>query len=169
MASNPAFPVTPKPTLVGFTAFVYDTVGVPVAWLPTDSEWLFWVYNTAYATVNPWFQCVPGPSFLQATYWLGAHVLISWAPDTTASPPYPYKTVDGVDYGYFGWIRKENNVLGVTTGTVSSSSDEGTSVGLVVPDQAKNLTLSQLALMSTPYGRAYLGLAQSVGTQWGIS
>lgn len=165
----PSFPVTLKPTFPGFQGWVYRVMGVPVEWLPTDSDAFFYAYNTAVATVNDWFECIPGPILANATYNLAGHLLITWAPDITTTPPYPYKVVDGVPYGYFEWIRKQNNVLGFTTGTVSSSSDEGTSVALVVPEQAKNMTLDQLQLMSTPYGRSYLGIAQKIGTQWGIS
>ena len=91
---------------------------------------------------------------------------MTWQPDV---PDMPYVVKDGVSYGYFQWIRKENNILGATTGTVTASSDEGSSVTLVVPKQAENLTLSQLQLMTTPWGRYYLGLAQSVGTSWGLT
>ena len=161
-----ALPVTPKPTFDGFVAWVYAVMGVPMQYLPSDSEWLFYAYNTAIATVNQAFICVPGPIYLQMVYNLAGHLLVTWQPDV---PDMPYVVKDGVSYGYFQWIRKENNILGATTGTVTASSDEGSSVTLVVPKQAENLTLAQLQLMTTPWGRYYLGLAQSVGTNWGIS
>jgi hypothetical protein len=160
---------TPQPTPAGFSTFVYGVVGVPVAWLPTDSVVITYAYNTALATVNPAFRCVPGPIFLQMVYNLGAHLLLSWAPDTTASPPFPFTTVDNVEYGFFEWYRKQNNMLGFTTGIVQSASDEGTSTSMVVPDQAKNLTISQLGLLSTPFGRYYLGQAQAYNSPWGLS
>lgn len=159
----------PQPTLAGYTAWLYNVVGIPSAWLPSDSETIPWSYYTAVATVNRGIQGVPGPIYLQAVYNLATHLLFLWAVDPTTSPPQPYKTVDGEQYGYFQWFRKQNNMLGFVTGTVSSSGDEGTSVGLVVPRQAENLTVGQLQLTTSPWGRAYLGIAQSYGTNWGIS
>lgn len=145
-------------------------MGVPVEWLPDDSPSIGYAYDTAFATVNPVFACTPGPFYLQAVYNLGGHLLATWAPDVTTRPPYPYKTVDGVEYGYFQFLRLQNNILGFTTGVVQASSDEGTSVSMLVPKNLEKLTLSQLQLLSTPWGRQYLGIAQDWGpTNWGIS
>lgn len=164
------FPHTPKPTLSGYlNQWLYGTLGIPTAWLPGDNVWIDWSYNTAIATVNPMLCRVPGPFYLQAVYNLGAHVLLTNCPDVTTTPPYPYQTDATGSYGYFGWYRKQNDVNGTTLGTVTSSGDNGTSVGLTVPRQAENLTLAQLQTQTTPYGRAYLGITQSVGTNWGLS
>lgn len=166
------FPATPCPTLAGFTDWVYGVMGVPVAWLPTDSPSLGYAYNTAIATVNPAFRRVPGPFFLQAVYNLGGHLLATWGPDPSpwpGTPPAPFKTVDETQYGFFQYLRAQNNILGYTTGTVASAGDEGTAASIVVPKQAQNLTIGQLQLTTTPWGRWYLGLAQDFGTNWGIS
>lgn len=144
-------------------------MGVPVQWLPDDSPSIGYAYDVAVATVNPVFLCVPGPIALIMTYNLAGHLLAMWAPDVTTTPPYPYKTVDGVPYGYFQYLRQQNNMLGFTTGVVQASSDEGTSVSLTVPKSLENLTLSQLGLLSTIWGRTYLGYAQDWGGPWGIS
>jgi hypothetical protein len=163
-------PVTPCPTLAGFTQWVYGFMGVPAAWLPTDSQYIFWAYNTAVATVNPLFRTVPGPIYLQMTYNLAGHLLASWAPDPVPWPNnQPYKTIDGVGLGFFQWLRQVNNISGFVTGIVQSSGDEGTNVSLVVPKQAENLTIQQLGLTTTVWGRAYLGYAQDLGTNWGVT
>ncbi len=170
--TDTGFPYTPVPTFAGFVDWVYGTMGVPSAWLPSDAQVLTWAYNYATGTVNTYFACVPGPFNLIVTYNLGGHFLACWAQDPTpfpGSPPAPYITVDGVGYGFWAWLRKANNISGFITGIVSSSSDEGTSVGLVVPKQAENLTVGQLQLTTTLWGRTYLGLAQDYGTNWGIS
>lgn len=165
-----AFPVTVKPTYEGWVQWVYSIMGVPSAWLPNDSPYLFYAYNTAYAIVNPVFQCVPGPIFLQMIYNLAAHMLVTWAADPDPYPNgEPYIIVDDVPYGYFQYIRKQNNILGFTTGVVTSSSDEGTSVSLLVPEAFKNLTVDQLALTTTVWGRTYLGYAQRWNGPWGLS
>lgn len=160
------FPITVKPTLAGFSVWIYSVLGVPAEYLPSDSLFIKYAYNTATAIVNPYFQCTPGPIYLQMVYNLAAHWLVMWTPDV---PGEVYKIVGEVPYGYFAFIRKQNNMLGFTTGIVSASSDEGTSVSMVVPKQAENLTISQLALTTTPWGRTYLGYAQDFGQNWGIN
>ncbi len=144
-------------------------MGVPTEWLPDDSTSIGYAYDVAVATVNPVFDCVPGPIYLIMVYNLAAHLLVMWAPDVTTRPPFPYKIVDGVEYGYFQVLRQQNNMLGFTTGVVQASSDEGTSVSMVVPKSLEQLTLSQLGLLSTPWGRTYLGYAQDWNGPWGIS
>ena len=161
-----SFPITPVPTEPGFVQWVYDVMGVPLEYLPSDSPFLVYAYNTSVATVNNAFKCIPGPIYLQMVYNLAAHWLVMWTPDV---PDLVYKKVDQVDYGFFQYLRKQNNMLGFTTGIVNSSSDEGTSVSLTVPKQAENLTIGQLNLTTSIWGRTYLGYAQSFGTNWGLS
>jgi len=160
------YPYTPIPTEAGFSQWVYGVMGVPVEYLPSDSPSIGYAYNTAVAIANPMFQCVPGPIYLQMVYNLAGHLLATWAPDV---PGLIYITVENVNYGFFQYIRKQNNMLGFTTGTVSSSSDEGTSASMVVPHQANNLTIRDLSYLTTVWGRTYLGYAQSFGTNWGVS
>lgn len=160
------YPFTPTPTEAGFSAWVYSVMGVPAQYLPSDSPSIVYAYNTAVALVNPHFECVPGPIYLQMVYNLAGHLLASWAPDV---PNLVYITVENVPYGFFQYLRKQNNMLGFTTGIVQSSSDEGTSASMVVPHQAENLTLNQLQCTTTVWGRTYLGYAQSFGTNWGLN
>lgn len=162
-------PSTPQPTQAGFLAWVRGVMGVPVQWLPDDSQAITDAYEVSVATVNPIFCSVPGSIYRTMVYNLAGHLLAMWAPDVTTMPPYPYKTVDGVPYGYFQYLRQQNNMLGFTTGVVQASSDEGTSVSLTVPKSLENLTLSQLSLLSTPWGRTYLGYAQDWNGPWGRS
>lgn len=164
----PGYPKTPKPTLAGYLdSFLYGTLQIPPEWLPAGSLWIEWSFNTATATVNYMIERIPGPFYLQAVYNLAAHVLLTNSPDPANLPPFQIDATGS--YGYFGWYRKQNNVDSSALGTVSASSDESTSVTLTVPKQAENLTAAQLQLQTTPYGRAYLGIAQSVGTNWGLT
>lgn len=174
MIAPPPYPQlkTPMPTQAGYLNWIRTVMGVPVAWLPDDNIWIEWTFNWSVATCNPIFACVPGPIYLIAVYNLAGHLLATWAQDPNpwpGSPPAPYVTVDGVQYGFFAWLRKSNNILGFTTGTVSASSDEGTSVSLVVPKGFENLTIAQLALSTTPWGRTYLGIAQDWNQPWGLT
>lgn len=54
-------------------------------------------------------------------------------------------------------------------GVVQSTSDEGTSVGFLVSDAFKNLTISDLQFMNTPWGRAFLGYCQNFAPIWGLT
>lgn len=158
-------PTTPLPTQAGFLLWVRGVMGVPSQYLPDNSPSIGYAYDMAYATANMSFIDVPGPMYMYMVYNLAGHLLATWAPDDDLV----FKTVDGINYGYFAYLRKQNNMLGFTTGIVSSSGDEGTNVSLVVPKQAENLTLDQLQLTTTPWGRTYLGYAQRYGTNWGLS
>jgi len=163
---------TPVPTEAGYLLWLRGVMGVPVAWLPDTDVWIGWTFNMAVSLVNPVFVTVPGPIYLVMVYNLAGHLLATLAADPVpypGSPPAPYITVDGVGYGFFQYLRKTNNILGFTTGTVSASSDEGTSVSLVVPKAMESLTLSQMQLLTTPWGRTYLGYAQSWSGPWGLA
>lgn len=71
---------------------------------------------------------------------------------------------------YFTDLRKQLKINSFVPGVVSNTSDLTTSVGLVVPDFFKTLTLEQMDLMKTPFGRAYLMIAQKYGpTVWGLT
>jgi len=71
---------------------------------------------------------------------------------------------------YFVDLRKQLKINSFVPGVVSNTSDLTTSVGLVVPDFFKTLTLEQMDLMKTPFGRAYLMIAQKYGpTVWGLT
>ena len=157
-------------------------MGVPALYLPDDSPSIGYAYTMALSQVNPSFACmqapmymfqgcqsfggVPGPMYMYMVYNLAGHLLASWAPDVDGQV---FITVEGTPYGYFQYLRKQNNMLGFVTGIVSSSGDEGTNVSLMVPKQAENLTITQLQMTTTPWGRTYLGYAQSYGTNWGMS
>jgi hypothetical protein len=70
------------------------------------------------------------------------------------------------------WANARSNykMTSFTPGVVTSSSDVSTSVGLLNPQFLQNLTLGDLQLLKTPYGQAYLALAQKYGPNiWGIS
>lgn len=163
------FPVTPTPTLEGFTAWVYGFGGVPQQFIDSsNSIWLTYAYNTAVSIVHPWVRCVPGPIYLQMVYNLGMDRLVNWCPDVV--PPVAYKTdKDGQPIGYFAFLRQQFKVNAFVAGVIQSAGDEGTQESLLVPDQFKNITLGQLQNLSTPWGRYYIGETQSVGTNWGLS
>jgi hypothetical protein len=157
----------PKPTFAGFVAWFPAITGIPLTVIPADSQWLAWGYGTSINTVNPQIAQVPGPFYLQAVYNLAADWVLNWAPDP--DPPVPYPTKNRYNLPYMAFLRKQWNLGGFTPGVVQSTADESTSESLVVPEQLKGLTIDQLGNLKTPYGRAYLGIAQKAGNIWGIS
>lgn len=167
MATAPdSYPkTTPLPTFAGWLVWVRTVMGVPNQYMPVDPTYVDLAYQFAVSIVNPVLSGVPGVIYQQAVYNLAGHYLALYAQDN----PVVFITQDGVDYGYFEWLRKSNNMLGFVTGIVNSTSDESTSVSMTVPHSLENLTISQLGLTSTIWGRTYLGFAQSWSGPWGIS
>lgn len=71
---------------------------------------------------------------------------------------------------FFANIRRAFKINQFVPGMVASTSDLTTSVGLDNPDFMKHLTLEQLQLIKTPWGRRYLEIAQKYGpTIWGLT
>lgn len=163
---------TPQPTLAGFQAFIKNIMQVPPSALPTDSPFIRYAFANALAIVNPALRavCIPqkdaaGVSlnsggwtiYAEAVYNLAADNLINYAPDLPG-------------FAYYSKLRKKLNINGFVSGVVQDSADESTSVSMVVQEAAKNFTLMNLQQLKTPYGRTYLGLAQSYGpSTWGIN
>jgi hypothetical protein len=162
----------PQPTLAGFQNFIKNVMKVPASALPVTSPFIGYAFANALALVNPALRVVCIPQFdaaqvelnsggfsiySEAVYNLAADNLINYAPDQNGSK-------------YFAKLRKQLNITGFVSGIVQASADESTSVSLVVQDAAKNFTLANIQNLKTPYGRQYLGWAQSYGpSTWGIS
>lgn len=71
---------------------------------------------------------------------------------------------------FFADLRAKWNVNAISTGVVSETHDESTGSSFVVPEQFKDLTLTDLQNLKTPYGRAYMAFAQKYGqTLWGLT
>ena len=68
-----------------------------------------------------------------------------------------------------GFASKDLKLDKPSVGVVAASSDESTSTNLLNPEQMKYFTLRDLQMLKTPYGREYLGIAQSVGPIWGVT
>lgn len=151
------------PTLAGFMAFVANVMAIPTAALPTSSPIIPIAYQIALEIVNQALACVPASSpstpslYALAVYNLAGDRLINYAPDQAGQT-------------YFADLRKTLNISGFVGGVISSTADQGTSESLVVPDAMKGLTFADLQTLKTPYGRTYLGIAQSYGPSvWGLS
>ncbi len=161
------------PSLSGYLTFIRDVMGITEEVLPDDSPWIGGTYNVAVNRVNPAIKrfrnadaAYPTPYAL-AVYNLGGDRLINFATDLpgaenvpSSNPPMPY----------FEYTRERMKINTYVGGTVQASSDNGTSVSLVVPEAMSNFTLGDLQNSKTPWGRAYLAIAQEYGPSgWGIS
>ena len=158
-----------QPSLSGFISFL-GVLNVPATagFSPTTDPTVTWCYDAALQTVNCGLQAVPAvpgawSQYARAVYFLAADFLVGWEQD----PPSPALYKDNLPY--WAWLRQQYGVNNFVAGVVNSTSDEGTSMGLTVPEAFSAYTIANLQNLKTPYGRAYLGIAQSWGTQWGMS
>jgi hypothetical protein len=182
-------PVSEEPTLAGFTAWVYAFMGVPKSALPPDSPYLQLSYDTsvnvAYVGLKlvknrspprtpphpeqPIYPAPPGRRFQSpsiyalAVYNLGGHILCNTAmDDPDAVPPQVPPT-------FWADLRTKLNLNSFSLGLITSAADQGTSAGQMIPDMIQNMSLMNLWLLQTPWGRMYLMLAGQWGTIWGKS
>ena len=144
------------PTQAGFLAWVRAVMGITTAQLPDASLALTYAYQVAVALVNPQIGLASPIMYTLAVYNLGGDNLINWAQDTPPST-------------LFADQRKAYNTYNFIAGTISSAGDEGTNESIATVDALTKLTLGQLQNLKTPWGRQYLSIAMSVGTNWGLS
>jgi hypothetical protein len=153
----------------GFIAFIRDQMQIDPTNLPDSSPSIQFSLDLAVAVVNQQLACVPIgvqpglTAYDLAVYNLAADNIINFAVDV------PGGGVDSEGRGFFESLRVRWGIGQFQAGVVQSSSDQGTSVSLLVQDYASTFTLSDLQNLKTPYGRAYLALAQRTGTLWGVS
>jgi hypothetical protein len=153
-----------QPTIAGFTDFIYGVMGIDPLVLPSNSPVIAMAFSVATAIVNPALAVVASTVnvapqidlYSLAVYNLAADNLINYAQDQ------PGRT-------YFSDLRASLKINNFAAGVVASASDSGTSDSLATPDSLKNLTLSNLQNLKTPWGRQYLAFAQSFGSLWGVS
>lgn len=155
-----------RPTYEGFVSFVRDEMGISTAVLPDGSKYLGWAYHQACHLVNTQIAQADQLMYMIAVYNLGGDTLVNIAQDPPGAP-----TVPGTKppMAFFAYTRKKLNLNSFVTGVITSTSDEGTSESMQLPDWVKGLTLADLQSIKTPWGQKYLGIAQSVGSLWGLS
>jgi hypothetical protein len=129
--------------------------------LPTQNTTAAAVIQLSYAlaidTVNIFLDMASPQWYVLAVYNFAADRLVNYANDLTGQT-------------YFTTLRNTLNLNTLSAGVVQSTSDNGTSVSFLNPDQLKNLMLSDLQQLKTPWGRQYLQIAQKWGTTlWGLT
>jgi hypothetical protein len=139
-----------------YLAFLRLYVGIDPAFLPDDSPWIDISLDVAQTKVVAELAAFP-PIYVHAVYNYAADRLVNMAMDE------PGKT-------YFADLRKQLGLNSATPGVIQSSSDQGTSQSFKIPDWMNDMTLTNLQMLKTPWGRNYLGYAQQYGpTIWGLT
>lgn len=146
------------PTVDGFTQFLRCVVGIPITALPDCSLAITRAFDNAIQIVNLQIAAASCLLYDEAVYNLATDYLITWAPDQQGQT-------------FFAKLRGKDgyNITAFTAGVIQATADEGTSESMLVPDFFKQLTLADLQNLKTPYGRAYLAIAQRAGSLWGLS
>lgn len=139
-----------------FLTFIRNSMGISSVNLPDNSTDIDNAFNLSISLVNDLIQQVSTSLYDSAVYNLGGHYLIEFAADQ------PGLT-------YFSDARTSFDINGFLPGVIQSSGDQGTSEAMLVPDFFKEFQMSDLDVMKTPWGRFYLGIAQKLMYNWGIS
>ena len=154
--------ITPAtPNLTDYLTFIRNGLGIGPAFLPDNSLWITTTFNMAMATVNLSLTVASvgtsGNIYTLAVYNFAADRLLNFALDQPGE-------------SYFKDTRAALGLNSFASGLVAASGDQGTSQTLEVIEAAKRMTITDLAMMKTPYGRAYLDFAQAYGpTIWGLA
>jgi hypothetical protein len=148
------------PTLAGFTAWVSAVMGVPSGSMP-DTTTLTTAYNESLNLAYLGLQGVPSQSatlsiYAMAVYNLGGALLVEIAQDNPNST-------------FWQDLRNKLNINNFTPGLTNSASDQGTSEGMYILPIFSGLTMLDLQLLKTPWGRAYLAFAGQWGPIWGLT
>jgi hypothetical protein len=114
------------------------------------SPYVGWAFTVAcdITLIPP--PCMPPILYVTAVYNYGMHKLLKIGQDQPGQL-------------FFSQQRDAFNLLSFKAGPVASSSDNGTSSTLVTPDFLKGLTMGDLDLLNTPWGREYLDYSQQYG------
>jgi hypothetical protein len=171
--------IPPPPNVTDYYNFLVQQIGVPVKDLPPLSEVVLnstlgfvldsegrkignagqdWVNNTlavALAMVNSQLMA-QAIMYNLAVYNYAADRLINFAQDQNGQT-------------WFEKTRKECQLNSQTVGVIASSFDQGTGQSILNPEQMRMFTVTNHQMLKTRPGQAYLGIAQSVGTLYGLS
>lgn len=157
-------PDTPlRPTLAGFQTWAQIVMGITDKILPPSNPVWYYAFTIAMNVVDVTWCSVSPTIYNVMVYNVAANNLLYWAQDPVGAPVFKNSLP------YFEYWRGLWNLWGPISGVVSGANDQGTGTTLEVPDALKNLTLEDLLLYKTPYGRQYLAYAQQQGSLWGVS
>lgn len=145
------------PNLADYTTWLYTQAGIPEEVLPADSVWIPITFDMAKHQINWELSYAAGNLFPLVFYNLAGDRLINFAQDIAGQE-------------FFAGQRAKYRIHEPAVGVVSSGGDGGTSMGLVNPEQLKQMTWTELQMLKTPFGRYYMGYAMASGpTLFGMS
>lgn len=152
-----AFAEPTQPNLADYLLFIRQNCGIGSLYLPDSSLWITTTFTVATTMVNAAIAAFNAALYTIAVYDYGADRLINFALDVPGQ-------------SYFSDLRRSLGITGFSPGLITASSDQGTSQSRELPDWVRHMTLADLQLTKTPYGRAYLSIAQAYGsTVWGLT
>lgn len=147
----------PSPSLLTWNGTTLTGTILPVPALAISGlslsvymPWLLWAFD--YAT----YRCIEGDGYIPpeaytlAVYNLAMHQLLKIGLDQSSQT-------------WFANARTQFKLLSFTGGVISAAADQNTSQAVAIPDLLKNLSLSNLDCLKTPWGREYLGYAMNFG------
>jgi hypothetical protein len=146
--------------IAGISPYAYDNAPID-----PGSQTAAWIVNAIVdaQNFNYALQPNPGTASLPPTSAIGG---FSIGQSAVAG----YIVGASVTQQYFTIARARLGINQFSPGVITSTSDLTTSAGLLNPKFMQNLTLENLQLLKTSFGRAYLGIAMKYGpTVWGLS
>jgi hypothetical protein len=150
-----------QPTLPGYLFWIREIMAVPKIVLPDNSPYIELSYDLSIEIVNRYIEWASGIVYTQCVYNLGGDYLVQMAQDNPNLQP-PNNT-------YWADLRASMGVNSFLPGLVNQAQDQGTEASVQLLSAMENLTIADLQQLKTPWGRVYLGLAQSVGSMWGLT
>jgi hypothetical protein len=144
------------PTIGGFENFLYNVVAVPAAALPTGSLGTTIAYGMAFDLIPCELNIISPDAYTICVYNLALDNLITFVGDQPGQ-------------NYFVNLRQQYGLVKFQPGVVQSTSDDSTSTSLMVPDVFKDMSLSDLQYLKTPYGRLVMSYLMKLGPAWGMS
>lgn len=146
------------PSVADFTAWLLSSVAVPQSVISVQGPLINDSFCQAKAQVN-YLLCVSPVFYRLALYNLATDIMMNYGVDQAGETP----------ADYFACMQRLYNLNAFSGGVVASAGDSGTSASVTVPTSLSDLTLSDLQNLKTPWGRAYLAIAQKTGTNWGLT
>jgi hypothetical protein len=150
------------PTLQGYIDWIRNIMDIDDTIIEDDNPYIEMSYDIAIEIVNRYLFCASPGIYTICVYNLAGDYLVNIAQDDTSTPL-------GTNPTYWADLRNSLNLNSFVPGLVNAANDEDTSAATMVPFSLQNLTIADLQTLKTPWGRVYMGLAQSVGSMWGIS
>jgi len=120
-----------------------------LAYFSADFMALGWTFTIAVDRVIG-AGAVGGILYVLAVYNLGLHTLVKISQDISPLT-------------FFADARTQYGILSFIGGIISSTADQNSSNAIATSDLLKDLSVSDLDVLKTPWGREYAGYAQNFG------